>query len=349
MLARGVEIVEITLYTEPSILTAHRKDWHDLVRNSISNELFLTCLWQATWWQVYHPGALWVLVVRDDDGRWMGVAPWFVQTVEGRRVVRTIGCVDVTDYLDIIVRRGAEDAVYNALLGWLAKHSIDYDEVCLCNIPQNSPTLARVPALAPEHGLRAETGIEDVCPVLRLPRRFEDYLAALDKKKRHELRRKLRRAAGVADWYIVEPDKHDLEAELSRFLDLMAASSPEKAAFLAVPENRMFFRRIVPLMAEHGWLQLAFLTVEGEAVAAYLNFTYRHRVLVYNSGIRPGTHDYLSPGIVLLGWLIRYAIEQDYTEFDFLRGNEPYKYDLGGRDTYVYRLSIAPDENGTRT
>ena len=338
--------MNIKLYTDTSVFDAHCKAWCDLLGDSATDDVFLTCVWQSTWWRVYHPGTLWVLVVQDDAGRWMGVAPWFVHMENGRRVVRTVGCVDVTDYLDIIARRGAEDAVYRALLGWLAAHTDDYDEVGLCNIPQNSPTLTRVPALAPQYGLHAKTYVEEVCPVVRLPQHFKDYISALDKKKRHELRRKLRRAAGVADWYIVEEGKHDMDAELSRFLDLMAASSPEKAAFLAVPENRAFFRQVVPRVAERGWLLLAFLTVEGEAVAAYLNFTYRRRVLVYNSGIRPDRHGYLSPGIVLLGWLIRYAIEQEYVEFDFLRGDEPYKYDLGGRDTHVYRLTITSDEDG---
>ncbi len=338
--------MDIKLYTEASVFEEHCTEWSELLRNSAADDVFLTCCWQGTWWSVYHPGDLRVLVVIDDDGRWMGMASWFVREENGRRVMRAVGCVDVTDYLDIVARRGAEDAVYRALLDWLAAHADDYDEVCLCNVPQNSPTLARVPTLAPTYGLRATAQVEDVCPVVRLPRRFEDYLSALDKKKRHELRRKLRRAAGVAEWYLFEEGEHDLDAELARFLDLMAASSPEKAAFLNVPENRAFFRRIVPCMAARGWLQLAFLTVEGEAVAAYLNFTYRRRVLVYNSGLRPEVHGYLSPGIVLLAWLIRYAIEQEYTEFDFLRGDEPYKYALGGRDTYVYRLTIARDEGG---
>ncbi len=345
---KGFGIVEITLHTDASVFDSYRKEWSELLRHSAANDIFLTCCWQGTWWQVYHPGRLRVLVVQDDDGRWVGLAPWFVRTEGDRRIVQTVGCADVTDYLDIVAWQGWEDAVYEALLGWLAAHRSDYDEVHLCNIPQNSPALSRVPALAPPHHLHAEAHVEDVCPTVRLPRRFEDYLAALDKKKRHELRRKLRRAAGVADWYLVEVGEHDLEAELERFLVLMAASSPEKAAFLAVPENRAFFQQIVPKMANQGWLQLAFLTVEGEAAAAYLNFTYRRRVLVYNSGIRPDAHGYLSPGIVLLGWLIRYAIEQEYAEFDFLRGDEPYKYDLGGRDTYIYRLLISPHEKRIR-
>ena len=63
-------------------------------------------------------------------------------------------------------------------------------------------------------------------------------------------------------------------------------------------------------------------------------------MLVYNSGHDAGEHGNLSPGIVLLGRLIEYAIEKGYREFDFLRGNEAYKYDMGGKDTEVCQLRI---------
>ncbi len=338
-------MVKITLYNDQSIFDDCCDDWRELLENSTANQVFLTCEWQSAWWEAYHPGMLWVLVVEDEEsGQWQGIAPWFISRGDdGRRVVRTIGCVDVTDYLDIIVRRGMEDAVYEALLGWLAEHQGDYDDVQLCNIPQHSPVLERLPALAESYGLATEKRLQDVCPVVKLPDSFIDYVNGLDKKNRHELRRKLRRAAGSTAWYIVGPE-HDLDAELGRFLTLMAESSEEKAAFLEDERNRRFFEVVIPKMAACGWLQLAFLTVGDDPAAAYLNFEYDNRVLVYNSGHAADEYGHLSPGIVLLGRLIEHAIEQGRSEFDFLRGDEPYKYDMGGQDINVYQLRIAPEE-----
>jgi CelD/BcsL family acetyltransferase involved in cellulose biosynthesis len=104
------------------------------------------------------------------------------------------------------------------------------------------------------------------------------------------------------------------------------------------PKNREFFGRLVPLLAEKGWLQLAFLRVDGQYAAGYLDFIYGDEVLVYNSGLNLSVAPELSPGILLLAYLIRHAIEQGCKRFDFLRGNEEYKYRLGGRDTKVYML-----------
>jgi CelD/BcsL family acetyltransferase involved in cellulose biosynthesis len=61
---------------------------------------------------------------------------------------------------------------------------------------------------------------------------------------------------------------------------------------------------------------------------------------VYNSGLNPAYLS-LSPGWVLLSHLIQWAIENDRKEFDFLRGDEKYKYRFGGVDRYIARLTIS--------
>jgi len=331
--------LNITLYETDQFFSDLRAEWPDLLGSSTANLIFMSHEWQETWWDTYHPGKLWALVLRDESGRCIGLAPWFIGNDNGRRIVCPVGCVDVTDYLDVIVRRGAERAVFEALAAWLDEHSESFDAVSLRNIPQGSPTLSLLSALAELRGFDVQTAVDDVCPIILLPATFEEYLAGLSKKNRHELRRKLRRATGQAEWYIVN-ETHDLKAETETFLSLMAASTPDKAAFLADPQNIAFFRRIIPVMAERGCLQLALMTVQSEPAAAYLNFDYGGRVMVYNSGLNPNMGGQFSPGIVLLARLIEHAIEQGYALFDLLRGDEPYKYDLGGQNTEIYRLDI---------
>ena len=50
----------------------------------------------------------------------------------------------------------------------------------------------------------------------------------------------------------------------------------------------------------------------------------------------------LAPGIVLLGHVIRDAIERGVPVFDFLRGEEPYKYSFGPAPHDLFRLSLGP-------
>lgn len=332
--------MKLTVYDDVSVFEQLLPEWNQLLERSNNNTIFATWEWQFHWWKAYQPGTLWIVTCRDDMGRLIGVAPWFIRSDAGERVVCGIGCVDVTDYVDIIIDRDCTEAVMNCLAEFLVTYQSAFDRISLCNIPQNSTTYTQFPDFLKRRGF--DTALEqlEVCPVIQLPGDWEEYVASLGKKDRHELRRKLRRADGYAGdikRYTVD-DTHNLDEQLTEFLNLMAASDPQKATFLEDEKNLLFFKTIMPVLFERGWLQLVFLTVDGDCAAAYLNLDYGERIAIYNSGLRRGVHDHLSPGIVLLGHIIRNAIQDGYKVFDFLRGSEPYKYDMGGRDTGVFML-----------
>ena len=310
--------MQVTAYDDAGIFQSLQPEWNSLLQRAPTDFVFYTWEWHSTWWEAYQPGELLILVCRDDD-QLLGIAPLFVTDTELGRTVRIIGCVDVTDYLDFIVDSEHLREVFAAFADYLAAHRDSFDILDLCNIPQESPTRAILPDLL--HNRRFVTAVEqqEVCPVITLAADWGGYLLSLDKKQRHEIRRKLRRIHGTAktiDWYIVN-GRHDLDAEIEQFMRLMAASDPEKALFLQDTSNLRFFKNIVPLAQERGWLQMNFLTVGEEPVAAYLNFVYGERVMVYNSGLNHQEYGQLSPGIVLLAYNIQYAIEKGYRKYDF--------------------------------
>lgn len=330
-------MLNLEIHQQPAIFEDLASEWNGLLRRSTQDIIFLTHEWQHTWWQAYQPGALFMVTGRDQGGKLVGIAPWFIETRSDRRTIRTIGCVDVTDYLDIIVDQDYMDQFLEAVASLLSERAEDFDKINLCNIPDDSALLTRWPGILQSCGFKVKIEQQEVCPVIPLPGSWDDYLSQLDKKQRHELRRKIRRAGQQVDWYIVGPE-HDLDQELTAFMALMAASSPEKAKFLKNTQNAAFFRAIAPRLQAAGWLQLAFLTVGEERAAAYFNLDWHHRVMVYNSGQDIERFGALSPGIVLLAFTIRHAIETGHTEFDMLRGNETYKYHMGGQDTPVCKL-----------
>jgi CelD/BcsL family acetyltransferase involved in cellulose biosynthesis len=333
--------VRLTAYDQLELFEHLKPEWNELLNRSTANRVFSTWEWQSTWWDAYRPGQLWVIECRDETGKLMGLAPWFIQDhPDYGRVVRSIGCVEVTDYLDIIIDKDHVEEVLFCLAHFLNENRNQFEVIDLCNLPETSPGYMRFPAILTQYGFHVTVSQQEVCPVIELPSSWDAYLETLDKKQRHEIRRKIRRAEGATeavDWYIVGSD-HPLEVEIDKFLDLMAASHSEKASFLQAPQNVDFFRRIVPITYQRNWLQMSFLTIGGVPAAAYLNFVYNDQVLVYNSGLRPDQYGHLSPGIVLLAYNIRFAIENGYKVFDFLRGNEIYKYRMGAQDTRVFML-----------
>ncbi len=343
--------VELTVYTDEAGFDALRPEWNDLLRRSRFDTIFLTWEWQRTWWQRLgaQRGPLYILAARA-AARLVGILPLYATDEGDARVLHVVGCTEVSDYLDLIIETGQEEPVYAAFLGWLAgPDAPHWDGINLCNQPGPSLAHTRLAEMARAAGYSVTVEQEDVCPIIALPvdaaageDGWDRYLSTLDKKERHEIRRKLRRiereATDVRVRYVTA-DGAGLAADMDTFIRLHRNSRTDKHAFMT-PEMQAYFRAIAAALADCGWLQLSFLEIEGQAVATYFCFDYNGQILVYNSGYDPAAVPQLSPGWVLLARLIQHAIELGRSHFDFLQGDEDYKYRFGGADTPVYTTLI---------
>ena len=126
---------------------------------------------------------------------------------------------------------------------------------------------------------------------------------------------------------------------MTRFLTLHRLSKVGKARFMDERMER-FFRSATAILAAKGWARLWFLEYEGAAVAAFICLEYAGSVGLYNSGFDPARAQ-LAPGIVLLAHVIQDAIERGIPTFDFLRGEEPYKYGFGPSPEDVFNIRVA--------
>ncbi len=255
------------------------------------------------------------------------------------RLVRLVGGKDVADYLDVIAPSDRLADVWSAVFDYLMAHRDEWDAIDLHSLPQWSPSKGLVPQFAKDHSLNVQVLPEDVCPVVPLPGDWDTYLMSLRKKDRHELKRKVRKLEGRQDvrWYLVPPMEADaMRAGMETFLDLHRKSGVDKAHFM---DDRMatYFLDMTGQLLSTGWLDLAILEVDKQPASAYFSFNYKGRIYLYNSGYDPKFAAY-SAGIALLAYRIHKAINGGCLYFDFLRGDEPYKYDFGGKDTFVYRV-----------
>jgi CelD/BcsL family acetyltransferase involved in cellulose biosynthesis len=343
--------MHIELHRDPAVFVHLAPEWNALLERGVTRVPFLRAEYQQAWWAGRGGGEwpedaqLLVAEGRDEAGALLGVAPlFFARNREGRPALLLIGCIEISDYLDLIVARAGVEAFCTSLLERLAGPAVPAWEVLdLYNLPANSPTRAALARAAAARGWSASEQLLQPVPAITLPADFETYLATrVEKKERQEIRRKLRRAEGGDDrvrWHLVDGrDGQDVAAAAEDFMALMA-HNPEKAAFLT-PAMRAQFTQIVRVMADQGWLLLAFLEVNGEKAAAYLNFDYGNRLWVYNSAIDP-RFNALSPGWVLLAYLVQWAIANQRQAVDFLRGDEDYKFRFGGVPGKIYRLQAS--------
>jgi CelD/BcsL family acetyltransferase involved in cellulose biosynthesis len=307
--------------------------WQNLLPQCVTGTIFLEPSWQKAWWEEFGRGAELLLLALLEGGEVRGLAP--LQRRGG--LLTFVGDRNLCDYHDFILPRGLEAAFYPALLDYLDGE--EWETLHLASIPEGSPTLVHLPPLAEGRGYRVEVTREDVAPGLPLPGGWEAYLGSLTKKDRHELRRKLRRLTSAGEVrYYARADPSTLEVDLGDFLRLLRISREEKSRFLT-PERERFFRAVARETCARGHLRLFFLELRGERVASGMCFDYGGARLLYNSGFDP-EYSYFSVGLLLKALCLKEAIETGKDYFDFLRGSEPYKYDLGGRDRNLYQLVL---------
>ena len=297
--------------------------WDRLVAGSRLRSPFLTWPWQREWTRAFAADRrLEVRRVEDAEGRLVALLP--LHEVEPG-VLKLLGGADISDYLDLIALAGREEEAWMALLQSRAAERVVWD---LHAVPGRSPTVTLLPQLAAACGLSASVTVEERCPVLILPSSWDAYLASLSGKHRHELARKMRRLEREAPEARATCASHpaDVENRLGDFFDLHRRSRVGKARFMDV-RMEAFFRRVTTALGEHGGARLWFLDTASGPIASFITLEWDDTVGLYNSGFHPDRAA-LSPGVVLLGHLIRDAIGRGKRRFDFLRGEERYKYEF---------------------
>jgi len=309
--------------------------WDGLVAASRLRSPFLSWAWQCEWVRTFASDRrLEVRCVEDDAGNLVALLPLH-ETAPGSMAL--IGGADVSDYLDLISSHGREEEAWTALLESRTAERVTWD---LHAVPESSRTVADLPRLASGCGVTVSATVEERCPVLALPSSWETYLARLSGKHRHELQRKMRRLEREA------PEAHascvsapgEIDARLGDFLALHRSSRVGKARFM---DERMeqFFRSALAAFAERGAARVWFLDTASGPIASFVTIEWDGTVGLYNSGFRPDRAA-LSPGVVLLAHLIRDAIARGRQKFDFLRGEERYKYEFEPVAEAVYHVRI---------
>ncbi|MCA1841039.1 MAG: GNAT family N-acetyltransferase [Actinobacteria bacterium] len=318
-------------------------EWPELAAAETHRSIFSTIEWNRLWWAEFGQAkTLAVLTFLDPEP--VGLAALMLdETPHGRRI-RFLGGDDLTDYLGPLSRDPSitpkiADAMINLLKNDPPFAWDWFDAKCL---PVPFGFAEWLVEAADRHSMSFEIHEEELSAVLALPGTFEEYLAALNKKNRHELRRKMRRFdQEIPGSRLVRATQGSLHEDLLRFVNMHRGSEGLKGKFF-LPERAFFFARLADSFMPKGWLSLDFLEGEDATIASTFSFTFDGVFYLYNSAYDPRFRS-ASPGLVLVAKLIERSIEEGLHTFDFLRGRERYKTDLGGEPLPLYSVSIRND------
>lgn len=307
--------------------------WEQVLADCPTDSIFITPWWQGTWWRRFGTNErISIEPVYSDEGL-LGISP--LMTSGG--VTTFIGDQNVYDYMDFPVASGKEEQFFEQL--WNNLKMMEWDVLDLRSIIENSPSLDFLPQLGRDSGYTVKVEEAEKTPFLRLPETWDTYVAGLRKKDRHELRRKLRRLNVHTEpiQYVVDTRQGILD-NIEDFFHLMGESGSEKANFLT-DANKEFFKDIARELSRRDQFKLFFMEIEGRKVAGCICFDYGDGYFLYNSGYLP-EFSFLSIGLLNKAFTIEDAISKQKVEYNFLKGDERYKYHLGAQNKSVCDLMI---------
>ena len=326
-----------------------RAEWDELVDASDAS-VFNSWEWLFPWFRRIGPRRrLRILTARDGAGRLLGIAPLSIERhrVLGRAVrrLRFLGDAGIgSDYLDLVARRDHREAVTRAFARAVLEDRESWDLVDLIDLDEGSPTVAvfrEVFAIGPYDISQTD---RFVCPRERF-RPEESFQEFLRRTRRREnyLRRKswLERQAGYRIETTEDPTR--LPEAFDELLRLHRLRWDPEGGSQGIrgPRIEAFHRDATALLAERGRLRLYTMKVGRQAVASAYAIVDHGAFLYYQSGYDPRWRD-RSVGLVLVGQTFKDSFDLGLREYDFLRGNEGYKYDWVTGEHRTVALRIQP-------
>jgi CelD/BcsL family acetyltransferase involved in cellulose biosynthesis len=341
-------IVEIEKLETAAQFERLADEWTDLLAASPSDCLFLTWEWLFTWWKHLSGGRrLSILAVRA-HGELVALAPlaWRPRRLEkflSMGALEFLGTGTVgSDYLDLIVRSGHATPAIRALAGSLVEAG------AAVRFAQVRPDAPNPMTFADELGRRRwsiRSTKTDVCPFIDLTgHTWDSYLDDLGSAHRYNFRRRFRNLERLGRVRFTrvetEADRATALRELVALHQMRWQPRGGSSAFDR-PALVDFHDELSALALARGWLRLFTLRLEDVAVAAVYGFRYRDTFFFYQSGFDPRLAR-ASVGLLAVGLSIKAAVEEGAREYDFLHGDEAYKFHWARRTREIGRLELYP-------
>jgi CelD/BcsL family acetyltransferase involved in cellulose biosynthesis len=334
MLQRSSTEVTLVVHRDERVWSTRIASWWRLFRRTPTASPFSSPAWLRAWWEHFGRPALRIIeVVR--DGESIAIVPLARDpNVLHRWLLLGTGN---SDYLGALVDPRSRDEALAVVSRALSTSIEPHESLALCGLRANEPL--RTCSLGE---LRSELVVEDVAPSFDLPASTETLIASLPHGLRVSIQKARRRLErdGCASYETAVGDR--VQPCLEDFFALHGsrwAARGEHGGVLDDETVRRFHRAAAPAMDSAGLLRLHVLRVGEKAIAAFYGFAHGETVFAYLGGFDPAYARY-SPGQLMLAHAMEQAIRAGDRVFDFLRGNEAYKYQWGASDRSVWRRLI---------
>ncbi len=328
-----------TTKTSINILETHeqllelKNEWNELLEYSSCDSIFMTWEWVSTWWDCFHENnALWMIICRQEDtNQLLGIAPLIIKDTLNlglqEKTLSFIGNGDAApDHLDFIIHKDFEMSISHLFTDKIWSSRTHWQKISLDGMMSGSNTLLQL--LEQTNGQMQIS--KNICPYLTLPDDWATLKQSYGKSMRYNLGRFERRLEkdypSMINFKKIT-EKEEVEEFITILVELHTASQQRKDNEGLFTNQKMieFHTKLATIFLEAGFLRSYTLNVGKTSIAALHCFQYNGTVSFYQSGFDQFWQRY-SPGTQIMAHAIQQAILEKNIIFDFLRGEEDYKF-----------------------
>jgi CelD/BcsL family acetyltransferase involved in cellulose biosynthesis len=274
----------------------------------------------------------------------IGVAPWYLdRTIVKGNVLRWLGSGQVcTDHLSLLCRPEHRERVAAEVAESLTVQCDDWDRLDLNAVDADDYAILALAGHLEERECIVSRQAAESCWVIDLPASWDEYLAGISKSHRKQLRQLERRVidSSRVEWHPVT-NAAEFETAWPVLVDLhqRRRKSVGDAGCFASRVFHEFHHELARRMLERGQLRMSWLALDGTPAAAEYHFADRRATYAYQGGVDPERLQD-EPGRLSTILCMRRAIDEGHKQFDFLRGDEPYKahWRAEARPAHDYRV-----------
>lgn len=324
--------------------------WRSLLDRASVPEPVLTPTWLLSWWKVFgSDGERGLRLVTMYEGEELvGLVPVLSRRASYRRALpfRRLELVGTgedeadeicSDYVGVLASKGREESVTQSFVEAVLGGALGaWDELVMPTMNGEDPTAAALARAFESGGARAVTTPAGQCPYVTLPDTWDAYLKELDSSRRYTVTRTMRDLDKWAGPGGYELKRASNDAELAEGRKILHELHGERwgeeghSGVFASEKFTRFHDRVMPelLRGVDGSLDLLWLTVKGDPIAAAYNIIYGNKVYFYQSGRKVDLPKGVRPGIAIHVLAMKRSIELHHREYDFLNGASQYKRTL---------------------
>jgi CelD/BcsL family acetyltransferase involved in cellulose biosynthesis len=330
--------------TTTAALEALRPEWERLWARVPRATPFQSPHWLLPWWRHVGQGALATIAIRcAEGGELIALAPLYVHAdaPTGRRHLFPIG-IATTDYLDLLVLAGREQQAIACLGAHLARRLDGWDVLEWPQLRRGAPLLG----LAGSEGRHRRIVPGEPNPMLVLEDAHGGGGLPIPAPMAENLRYCRRRAARAGALAYETADARTLRGFLDALVRLHGRRWSLRGLTGVLDDAGVlaWHREAAALLQGAALLRLHGLRLDGELIAVVYCLgdaapAHERCCYYYIGGFDPRVRA-LSPGTLLVGYAIERAIAEGARAFDFLRGDEAYKYRWGAVNQPMCTLQL---------